>query len=85
MALYVRITAIASVVKEFPQTSNIPFERDFIVALNHCGKTSQVVHLYASGDEKEYILARFDNLPTTKGDSCYWVGDMANFICANLT
>jgi len=87
MALYIRLrpgSQVQSLIHpEWVQ--NIPFGGEYIGTLNRCGQYGYVDHIYASGDEKQYILARFENLPTTKGDSCFWVGDMANFICANLT
>lgn len=63
----------------------IPFDSDYLNWVKQQGLNNLVTMVQANGDEKEYILAQFDNLPTTKGDMCIWVGDLANFIAANLS
>ncbi len=46
------------------------------------GKTAHVVR--ASGQELDYIIANFTNIPTVKAATNTWRGDLAKFITDGL-
>lgn len=41
-------------------------------------------YLMADGDELEFIRARLENVPITKGGICVWRGILAAFVFDNL-
>jgi len=86
MALYIKLknNTPESQTVDFKEMQNIPFGPAFITTVTLFGAQNRIDWIWASDDEKNYIADRFDNIPITKGNMCKWVGDMANFICANL-
>lgn len=63
---------------------HIPFPVEMIQRLNKMGKDGYKVYsIQADGDELEFIIKRFPNLPHTY-QICRWHGEMANFIAANF-
>lgn len=62
-------------------TWHIPFSDSNVKMVR---EALDVEFIYADGDEHEYIIRRFVNLPHAHG-STKWVGEMAKFIAANFS
>ena len=66
-----------------PIQANIPFSREFAKEMYEWGKQDMIDYIQADGDELDFILSRFKNIPHCYS-ICVWHGEMARFIAANF-
>lgn len=49
------------------------------------GDLDRIKSIYADGDELDFVLTKFDNIPVCKRTrGITWIGDIAKFILANV-